>query len=225
MCALTSSVLAWRVHMKLESQVHPHCTAEQAHLFSSVDGGSAELEVLSFLSALVSLFKPTIVLETGTGKGYTSLAIADALKTNGRGHLHTVEFDPSTVAVAKQNLEQVAPELKAWITHHTGDTREFISSWSGPPFDFALFDSDLQIRHIEFEMLLCASEISEDPEIPSHGNLARGAVCCFHDTSRFRGETMHDFNPEMIAALDRHSQGQQWLECPYSRGFRVLRLP
>lgn len=190
-----------------EADLHPHSTQERAELFHAFDPGSAEVEIVNFLNALVFLVKPMLVLETGTGKGFTTIGIADALRMNGQGHLHTVELDPSTVEVAKTNLEQFDPALASYVTFHCQSSLDLIDAWPGPAFDFALFDSLIAFRHIEFERLM------------ERGMLAKGAVCCFHDTSRLRGKTMHDYNPEMIAALDRHSEGRQWLESELSRGF------
>lgn len=197
---------------KPESSVHPHDPAELAELFSAADGSSVEFEVLYFLGALVHLFKPRNVLETGTGEGLATIAIASALSTNDRGILTTVEIDGAKVERARANLLRVDAPLGGLVVFNTGDSRELIEKWTGAPFDFAFFDSLIAFRHLEFELLLSRKLLTED------------AVCVFHDTSRRRGGYFSDYNPEMIAALDRHSQGRQWLESPLSRGLRVLKL-
>jgi predicted O-methyltransferase YrrM len=201
------------ITLKRECDIHPHDWREKSGEFSSLDATSAEVEVLIMLHALVRMFKPHLALETGTGIGMTTIAIANAMSENGHGHLHTIEIDSSNVETSKYNLHVIDGKLEDWVSYHTADTREFIDSWDGVAFDFALFDSDVAFRHIEYEKLM------------ARGLLAPGAICCFHDTSRLRGETMNDFNPGMIAALDSHSQGKQWLESECSRGFRLLRVP
>jgi predicted O-methyltransferase YrrM len=205
-------VLASRIQVHNEASLHPHAAAERAELFHSIDGGSAELEVLTLLNALVYLYKPMMALETGTGSALTTVSIASALRANGLGHVHTVECNPTALARAKMLVEVLDPDLRQWITFHSGDSRELIRAWPGRRFDFAFFDNEIAFRHLEFEAL------------SERGLLTERAVCVFHDTSRLRGETMRDFNPEMIAALDRQSTGRQWLESQYSRGLRILRL-
>lgn len=195
-----------------ESELHPHCSEERAGEFHSVDGGSAELETLLFLNSLVYLFKPRLLLETGTGEGFTTSALAAAMRANGFGTLHTVEVDGGCVARARDRVHHQNPLAASLVNFHQEDSRNFIAHWEGPEFEFAYFDSLIAFRHLEFEMLL------------KSGKLAQTALCVFHDTSRLRGHTVPDFNPEMIDGLDEASKERQWLESPLSRGLRVIRL-
>ncbi len=195
-----------------ESRVHAHVPEERADAFTAFDGGAAELEVLNFLNALVYLFKPRHLLETGTGPGLTTIALASALQANGFGILRTVESEPHVSSAAQRRLEAFSPDIASRVSFQIGDSRGFIEAWEGPPFDFAFFDSLIAFRHIEFQMLL------------ERRLLGSGALCLFHDTSRLRGRYNSDFNPEMISALDEVSLGRQWLECDLSRGLRLLRL-
>ncbi|MGV3614778.1 MAG: O-methyltransferase [Fimbriimonas sp.] len=195
-----------------EETVHPHVEQERGDRFTSIVTGSVEIETLTFLNSLVYMTKPEMVLETGTGAGFGTIALAAALRANGRGRVHTVEVDPAVSAEAGRNVAGIDPDLDAWITFHVTDSLALIDAWQGPPFDFVFFDSLIAFRHTEFERLLLRNL------------LAPQAMCVFHDTSRLRGETMSDFNPEMIAALDRHAEGRQRLEFPLSRGLRLIRL-
>ena len=201
------------VSTRPEAEVHPHSPEEQAELFTALSEGAGELETLTLLNSLVYLFKPRFALETGTGSGYTAAAMASAMRANGGGMVQTVEADPTVRQSAEANVEKLEPVLLGHIGFNTGDSLSFIENWAGEPFEFAFFDSLIAFRHIEFERLM------------ERGLLAPGAVCVFHDTSRRRGEYFHDFNPEMIAALDRHSTGRQWMESGLSRGLRIIRLP
>jgi hypothetical protein len=46
----------------------------------------------------------------------------------------------------------------------------------------------------------------------------------FHDTSRLRAQSLPDsYSADMIEGLDELSLGKEWLEFPYSRGFRILK--
>lgn len=196
-----------------ESALHPHCSEERADEFSALDPGSPEVENLEFLHVLVRLFKPSLVLETGTGSGWSTFAIALALKRNDRGSIQTVELDASTAESARNHVGSLDPGLLNRVSFNIRDSLDFIDEWAGPPFDFAFFDSLIPIRHREFELAY------------SKGKLAPKALCVFHDTSRLRGMTMNDFDAAVLAALDRASSGRQWLECELSRGIRLLRLP
>ncbi|MBV6459381.1 MAG: hypothetical protein HONBIEJF_02529 [Fimbriimonadaceae bacterium] len=197
---------------KSESDVHPHSPVERAHLFHSFDGGSTEIEVLTFLNALVLLFKPTTLLETGSGQGYGTIALAAAIKENGFGKLQSLEFDSNTAREALAKLQRFDDKLLPLVDIHVGESLDFLSGYDGPPFDFAFFDSDLKIRHREFEILKFRDK------------LRPGAVCVFHDTSRHRGEYLHDFNAEMIMHLDVASNSLERLESNLSRGVRLIRL-
>lgn len=195
-----------------EAEVHPHAQSERANLYSAPSGGAAEFEVLNFLNALVYLYKPNLVLETGTGSGLGTAAIAHGLMTNRFGHVHSVELDNQVRVRAGQTIARMQAGMVDWVTLHQGDSREFICNWQGDPFDFVFFDSLVEFRHVEFQTM------------QQQGLLNKGAVCVFHDTSRARGETMSDFNRGMIDALDNESSGRQWMESEGSRGLRVIRL-
>ena len=195
-----------------EADIHPHCREERADLFHSFTGGGAELEVAQFLKALVFLFKPSNILETGTGEGYATLAIADGIKQNGFGKLHTIELDAHWIDKAKNLMATQDESLLDSVEFHVGKSLDWIANYSGPQFDFVFFDSLLSLRHLEFQAMQERSLLSPQ------------ALCVFHDTSRLRGKTMHDYNPEMIEALDRAQQGHQWLESNLSRGLRLIKL-
>lgn len=59
--------------------------------FRAWDDMAVEAEVAELLFAFVRVLKPLVVVESGTGKGYASKAIAQALADNGVGVLHTFE--------------------------------------------------------------------------------------------------------------------------------------
>jgi predicted O-methyltransferase YrrM len=172
-----------------------------------------EQEVMEFVYALVRLFKPRHVIETGTGGGYGTLAIARALDINDSGDLTTIEINPDVIDAAKTFVIEQCPICMPCIQFLCGDSLEVIRSLTCDPFDFAVIDSVIERRITEFEALM------------ANGLLAKGAICIFHDTSRLRGGSMHDFDQGFIDKLDELSIGSQWLESPLSRGLRLLRLP
>lgn len=195
-----------------ESMLHPHCEEERAHLFHSFTGGAGEQEVLQFLQSLVFLFKPSNLLETGTGGGYATIALAAGIRQNGFGHLHTIDIDGSWTSHAIEQMTRVDSSLCELVSFHVCPSLDWIHSYSGPRFDFVFFDSLLSFRHLEFKAML------------DQGHLSDSALCIFHDTSRYRGKTMHDFNPEMIQSLDDLQVGKQHLESNLARGLRLIKL-
>lgn len=195
-----------------ESDLHAHVPEERAHLFHSLDGGSTELEYLNLLSALVLAAKPKMLLETGTGRGFGTISLACAIRANGFGHLHSLESGAGVQKDASDRLEAFDQNLKEVVTFHTCDSLAFIQAWKGEPFDFAFFDTDIAIRHKEFDALM------------EGGKLEEGALACFHDSSRLRGQASHDSNNEMNIALDKWAASMQSLEFPLSRGLRILRV-
>jgi D-alanine-D-alanine ligase-like ATP-grasp enzyme len=88
-----------------------HC--DKVHLYTMSDRVSAETEMLQFLKALVILLKPDFILETGTYKGSTALAMVDGLLANKFGNLVTLEIDASVVKALKPQFSQYPVEILA----------------------------------------------------------------------------------------------------------------
>ena len=195
-----------------ESEIIPHVPEERANLLMACDGTSTEVEVLNVIHAFVRLFKPNLVLETGTYHGMGSVALAAGLKENGFGTLHTLEVRDSCIEKARENVAKFDKDLLNIIRFVHGNSLHYISQYQGPPFDFAFFDSQLNLRHVEFHTLASA------------GKLAKGAICLFHDTSRLRGRCLPDYCPEVIAYLDDLAKTHEHFEFPYGRGFRFFKL-
>jgi hypothetical protein len=122
-----------------------------------------EGEALALLSSLVWATKPALVVETGTFTGRGTKAILKALEANGKGHLHTVEFDPQLVA----QLERLRfPRL----TLHAGDSNQWCENEAPNNIDIAFVDSgDRNIRVADVRGLW--------PKIRRHGFLV------VHDTT------------------------------------------
>jgi predicted O-methyltransferase YrrM len=196
-----------------ESRVHKHAPEERGELFSALDPASSELEVLNFLNALVLLYKPRVLLETGTFTGMATLAIASALATNGFGTLHTVDNVREVIEQAMGRVRGYDPALLGRIEFHHADSRSYLAEYDGAPFDFGFFDSEMSCRHAELDSLL------------SRGKLSKGAVCVFHDSSPLRNTYApeHD-NTMMRRYLEEASAGRQHLTSELSRGFWLIRF-
>jgi predicted O-methyltransferase YrrM len=93
-----------------------------------------EGEALELLSGLVWATKPDLVVETGTFTGRGTKAILKALETNGKGHLHTVEFDP-------QLASQLERLQLSRLTFHSADSNEWCEKEAPSEIDIAFVDS------------------------------------------------------------------------------------
>jgi len=193
-----------------EIDFHAHCPAEKGELFHIMNDHGTEFEVMNFLHALVMLFKPSNILETGTQTGYSTIALAAACEFNGLGHVTTIERDPNAINRAMPKVEECG--LSNYVTFENSDSVLWCKKYEGNPFDFAFFDSDLQVRHQEFDALHKAGKLN--------------GLWSVHDTSRLRGETMGDYNQDLIDQLDTDGQVlcTPGLENHLSRGFRVFQL-
>ncbi len=128
------------------------------------DSMSAEAEVLDFLKSLVIALKPSLVVETGTFMGVSTLAIAQGLKQNGFGRVITVEFDPKVFAKAKERID--ASGLASWIDVRNQSSLDLRVDG---PIDLLFSDSDINIREREVRHLL--------PQISPNG------LILIHDSS------------------------------------------
>ena len=82
--------------------------------FLSIDSMAVELEVAELLYALVRQSKPNVVVEFGSGKGYASRFIAEALKANGPdGWLYSYEQDFEYAAIAAKQLAGLPADVIA----------------------------------------------------------------------------------------------------------------
>lgn len=81
-------------------------------LWTADDVDATEHEVTALVAALVRVTKPAMVIETGTYTAQTTLAIAEALAENDRGHplgeprgeIITFEVDPERYAAAVRRV-------------------------------------------------------------------------------------------------------------------------
>lgn len=180
-------------------------------MFHTFDGGSTELEYLHLLGALAYACKPSLILETGTGRGFGTLVLAHAVRANGFGHIVTLEHHDSVRQDAESRLVEFDQTLRNFVSYIAGNTMEYLRAYEGDQFDFVFLDSDVQVRHEELKVLR------------ERDLLSPNSLCCVHDTSRLRSRTSGDSNEAMIRALDEISQAGQWVEFNLSRGFRILR--
>lgn len=107
------------------------------------DEMGAEIEVQQFLYQLAITVKPRFVVETGTHRGLSAMAIARGLRQNGRGVLLTIERDIDCHMIARKNFAEA--DLEQWTRPVHGDslTTDAIGEQA---IDLLFCDSDPQIR-------------------------------------------------------------------------------
>lgn len=86
------------------------------------------------LKKLILKFKPTNILELGTGSGYATLHMYEAAKEYG-GNISTIEYDPKKIALAKFHLKDLP------ITLIQGKITDIIKEWK-TPIDFLFIDAN-----------------------------------------------------------------------------------
>jgi len=201
--------------IKLESQVHPHCEEEKAYLYHTFDEGGTEIETLNVLVSLIRLFKPHLMLETGTWQADGTVAFGAALKENGFGKLISLEIVPRLAEKAEERIKQLGFTEQIEVINQS--SLEFIEQLDAAKykFDFAFFDSSSAIRADEFYNLYNKGTLTD--------------LISFHDTSRLRektftikGEPQDEYVRRMDEIEQKYCRGGIEFSC--SRGVRIMQL-
>jgi hypothetical protein len=190
-------------HFPAESDVHPHHPAERANLFSAHDASSIEVENGLLLTALVRVWKPDLILETGTSLGVSAQYLAEGCVANGFGRVVSLEYLPNIAEGARRKLAHLPVDVIC------ANSVAWLRAYEGPPFGMAFLDSELPTRVTELMLL-------------QQRRLLYG-IAFVHDTSRLRYEGGMKDDPMFPAALD--ALGLGGIECPWSRGWRMFQLP
>lgn len=152
----------------------PHRACRNPEWWHAPDAHSTEVEVTELVAALVRAMQPELVVETGTGLGFTARAIGEALGRNGHGHLISLEVDATRHAAALERMGSL-------LANSGGPANLLLRSsleWdpAGRNIDFAWFDSLYELRATEFR------------RFHKLGALPQGTIVGFHDwTSGLRG--------------------------------------
>ncbi|HZS85981.1 MAG TPA: class I SAM-dependent methyltransferase [Chloroflexota bacterium] len=109
-----------------------------------------EPDTAPLLSILVRSTRRTNVLEIGTSTGYSTIWLADALRTTG-GHLTSIERDATKQARADTHLRRC--ELRDLVDLVQGDATAVVEELPGP-FDLIFFDADRTSAPAQVERLL-----------------------------------------------------------------------
>jgi predicted O-methyltransferase YrrM len=144
----------------------PECPhPERWHMYDSM---TAEAEVLEFLRSLVTTMKPSLIVETGSFLGVSTVWMAEGLRQNGFGRIVSCEFDPVVFAKAQEKI--AASGLAEWIDLRNGSSLELEVPGQ---IDLFFSDSDLEIREQEVRRFL--------PQISPNG------LILMHDASSHPG--------------------------------------
>ena len=140
----------------------PECPhPERWRMFDSM---TAEAEVLEFLRTLVTTLKPSLIVETGSFLGVSTLWMAEGLRANGFGRIVSCEFDPIVFAEAQTKI--AASSFADLIDLRNESSLELQVSGT---IDILFSDSDLPIREAEVRRFL--------PQMSPHG------IILLHDAS------------------------------------------
>ncbi len=90
-----------------------------------------------FLTMLVAMLRPQVVLEIGTFTGYSALSMAEALPPGGR--VITCDISEEHVAIARRHISQTP--LGDLIDVRVGDALDTIERLDGP-FDLVFIDAN-----------------------------------------------------------------------------------
>ncbi len=131
---------------RVEQYAVEHTSGEPAYFAALAERTRAETDAPTmmvgtlegrFLSALVALARPQLVLELGTFTGYSALSMAESLPPGGR--IITCDVNEKHVAMARQNIASTPYADRIEIK--VGPALESIASLDGP-FDMVFIDAD-----------------------------------------------------------------------------------
>ncbi|MBV9282444.1 MAG: class I SAM-dependent methyltransferase [Chloroflexi bacterium] len=109
-----------------------------------------EPDTARLISILVRSTRRTRVLEIGTSNGYSTIWLADALRSTG-GRLTSVERDAGKQALADANLRRAG--LRDPVELVQGDATAVVEALPGP-FDLVFFDADRKSAPQQLSVLL-----------------------------------------------------------------------
>lgn len=135
---------------------------------------------LLYFSVLCSLprFMPdAVVIETGTNRGLSTIAIAQALKDlEIETPLVTVDLDEDLMEAAKQNVD--AAGLSEHVDFRTGDSVEFLARLASEHdhFDFVFLDDAHDREHVKKQIDIVCPKVAAGEGKVYFDNSAAGGV-------------------------------------------------
>ena len=211
--------------LRIEADINRHRldVNPEVSSFHATDSAATEAEYLNLLAALIGIFNPTHLMETGTWNGDGAACLIRAAPPEST--VLTLCDAPLGEAI-KSGLSNLAEKFGGYVKFVQVNTKTLMdghseSSWAeltGSKTTFAFLDSSIPDRAREF------AYISD----PLNGVLdfTRPLCVCIHDMSRYR----HPHEPEVqylaatLAALNDLciERGWQQMRFHQSRGMLVL---
>ena len=148
-----------------------------------------------FLSFVVELRQPRLVLEIGTFTGWSSIAMASALPTGGR--IVTCDVNEETSAIARRYAEEAGVADR--IEYRLGAAIETVATLDGP-FDLVFIDADKEGYVDYYEAVL--------PKLAEHGVI-------LVDNTLADGDVLEPTGPmsAAIARFNDHVRADARVEC------------
>lgn len=109
----------------------------------------------SIVCSLSGMERESVIVETGTNLGFSTIIMAQALRDSRReGFVHTVDIDAENIALAKRNVEKAG--LSEYVKFYEEDAVAFLSHFvkETPYIDFVFLDDLHEHRHIRKEFSL-----------------------------------------------------------------------
>jgi len=168
---------------------------------------TVELEVGRFWYAISMLFRPKVVLETGTHHGYSACCIAAALREYG-GMLYTL--DPES---RKKHLWQ-GTDLEDKITYIQAYSTDSVEQLKGLQFDMLVLDAEHSYRTAMRELILYEPQLENGGVILMHDSL-------FYDgVGASVGQLVRNPRFEVVTLQSPRNLGSADLRCP---GISIVR--
>jgi caffeoyl-CoA O-methyltransferase len=149
----------------------------------------------AFLSFVVGLKQPRLVLEIGTFTGWSSIAMASALPPGGR--IVTCDVNEATNAIARRYAEEAGVADR--IEYRLGPAIETVATLDGP-FDLVFIDADKEGYVDYYEAVL--------PKLAEHGVILADNTLANGDVLDPNGPT-----PEAIAHFNDHVRADARVQC------------
>jgi len=113
---------------------HDAALADRRARYRNLEPDSAAL-----LAVLVRALRPRRVLELGTSSGYSTIWLADAVRTIG-GHLASVDIDLLRTQLAEENLRLA--DVRDWVQLITEDAADTLAHSVDGSWDLILLDAE-----------------------------------------------------------------------------------
>ena len=149
----------------------------------------------AFLSFVVALKQPRLVLEIGTFTGWSSIAMASALPAGGR--IVTCDVNEETNAIARRYAEDAGVADR--IEYRLGPAIDTVATLDGP-FDLVFIDADKEGYVDYYEAVL--------PKLAEHGVILA-------DNTLANGDVLDPNGPmsEAIARFNDYVRADARVEC------------